>query len=193
MNSLLLYKAYFNRNSVFSVALLAVVVLIINRVIPPSVDAVFNLVISKNRVSITDIHQPRDIEMSKTVKVDRIDLADKSRFRHAKLGDLGYSGDFFVDIDAPFLVKKAGDFSFYVGSDDGFILSVDGRQLCEWTHDRPLTTDVCHVDLKEGNHTFKLVYFQGYGNAGLVMSYAFTSDGTQYLAGDDSKYLKFLH
>jgi len=187
MNSL-----YFNRNSAFSLALVLVVIAIINRVTPPMVDEVFNLVISKNRVAITDIHQPRDIEMSKTVKVDRIDLADKSRFRHAKLGDIGYSGDFFVDVESPFLVRKAGDYSFFVGSDDGFILSVDGKQLCEWTHDRPLTTDVCHVQLSEGNHSFKLVYFQGYGNAGLVMTYAFTSDGTQYFAGDDTKFIKFL-
>ena len=180
-----------NKNTLVSVLLLLVVLMIVNRIVPPSVDPVFNLIISKNRVSIADIHQPRDIEMTKAVKVDRIDLADKSRFRHAKLGEIGYSGDFFVDIDAPFTVKKAGDYIFYLGSDDGFIFSIDGQQLCEWTHDRPLTTDLCRMNLSEGQHTFKLVYFQGYGNAGLVMSYAYASDGKQYLAGDDSKYIKF--
>ena len=183
----------FNKNIVFSLLLAIVIGAILNRITPAHVTPVFNLVISKNRVGITDIHQPRDIEMSKTVKVDRIDLADKSRFRHKKLGDIGYSGDFFVDIDAPFIVKKAGEYTFYLGSDDGFIFSVDGKQLCEWTHDRPLTTDACHVKLTEGAHNFKLVYFQGYGNAGLVMSYAFTSDGKQFIAGDDSKYLKFVY
>jgi hypothetical protein len=183
----------FNRDWVFSALLFIVVVAIVNRITPPMVDEVFNLVISKNRVNIVDIHQPRDIETSKVVKIDRIDLTDKSRFRHPKLGDIGFTDDFFVDVDAPFLVKKAGDYTFYVGSDDGFELSVDGRKLCEWTHDRPLTTDACHVQLNEGTHNFKLTYFQGFGNSGLVMSYAFTSDGKQYTAGDDSKYIKFLH
>jgi hypothetical protein len=181
----------FNKNIVFSVLLAVIVIAIINRITPPYVSSVFDIVISKNRVSITDIHQPRDIEMTKTVKIDRIDLAEKSRFRHRKLGDIGYANDFFVDIDAPFTVKKAGDYVFYLGSDDGFIFSIDGKQLCEWTHDRPLTVDLCRINLAEGKHTFKLVYFQGYGNAGLTMAYAYAADGSQYMAGENSRYLAF--
>ena len=181
----------FNKNIVFSILLAVIVFAIVNRVVPPHVSPVFDVVISKNRVGITDIHQARDIEMTKTVKIDRINLADKSRFRHPKLGDIGYSGDFFVDIDAPFTVKKPGDYIFFLGSDDGFAFSVDGKQLCECTHDRPLTVDSCRVNLTEGKHNFKLVYFQGYGNAGLTMAYAFATDGKQYLAGDDSKYISF--
>ncbi|MET0356413.1 MAG: PA14 domain-containing protein, partial [Cellvibrio sp.] len=137
----------FNKNIVFSVLLAVIVIVIVNRIIPPHVSPVFDVVISKNRASITDIHQPRDIEMTKTVKIDRINLADKSRFRHSKLGDIGYSNDFFVDIDAPFKVKKAGDYIFYLGSDDGFALSIDGKPICEWTHDRPLTVDQCRINL----------------------------------------------
>lgn len=182
-----------NRNMVFSALLVVIIATIIHRITPPYVTPVFNLVISKNRVAITNIHQPRDIEMTKTVKVDRLNLADKNRFRHAKLGDLGYSNDFFVDINSSFMVKKAGSYVFNVASDDGFIFSVDGKQLCEWNHDRPLTTDSCHVKLTEGSHSFSLVYFQGYGNAGLIMHYGFSSDGKLYLAGEDSKYLQFLY
>jgi hypothetical protein len=137
----------FNRNTVFSALLLVIIASIIYRVIPTHVAPVFNLVISKNKVGIVDIHQARDIEVTKTVKVDRIELADKSRFRHAKLGDLGYSGDFFVDIEAPFIVRKAGSFTFYLGSDDGFVFSVDGKPICEWTHDRPLTVNACQINL----------------------------------------------
>jgi hypothetical protein len=181
----------FNKNTVFSILLAVIVVTIINRITPPYVNDVFNVVVSKNRTTITDIHQVRDIEMSKVVKVDHLNLAEKDRFRHPKLGDIGYSGDFFVDIDAPFLVKKAGAYVFYLGSDDGFEFSVDGKKICEWTHDRPFTTDICHVNLSAGQHNFKLVYFDGYGNSGLAMSYAFAADGTQYVAGDNSRYLEF--
>lgn len=181
----------FNRNIVFSALLAIIITAIIYRITPPYVSPVFDVVISKNRSAISDIHQPRDIEMTKTVKVDRIDLAEDSRFRHHKLGDIGYAGDFFVDIDAPFTVKKAGDYIFHLGSDDGFIFSVDGKQLCEWTHDRPFTVDSCRINLTEGKHTFKLVYFQGYGNAGLTMDYSYRPDGSQYVAGEDSRYISF--
>ena len=186
-------KFSINKNSVFSILLAIVIGAIINKIIPPHVTPVFTMVVSKNRISIVDIHQVRDIEMHKTVMIDRINLADKSRFRHPKLGDLGYNGDFFADIEAPFSVKVAGDYTFYVSSDDGFILSVDNQKLCEWTHDRPLSTSTCHVKLSAGSHNFTLNYFQGYGNAGLIMSYANTSSGKQYLAGDDSKFIEFQH
>ncbi len=184
-------SSLFNKNIAFSAVLVVIVGTILNRIIPPSVDPVFSAVISKNRIGITDIHQARDIEISKTVMIERIDLADKSRFRHAKLGDIGYSNDFFVDFDAPFTVKVAGDYQFFLASDDGFVFSVDDKPLCEWNRDRPITTDTCNVNLSPGEHRFKLSYFQGYGNAGLIMSYANTGDGTQYLAGENSKFLSF--
>lgn len=181
----------FNKNTVFSILLAAVTVVIIYRITPPYVADVFNVVISKNRTTITDIHQVRDIERSKVVKLDHLNLVDNNRFRHPKLGDIGYNGDFFVDIDAPFLVKKAGDYVFYLGSDDGFVFSVDGKKICEWTQNRPFTTDICRVNLSAGKHNFKLVYFEGYGNSGLNMSYAFAAHRKQYVAGVNSRYLEF--
>ena len=183
----------FNRNVVFSLLLALVIGAILNRITPPHVTPVFNLVISKNRTAITNIHQPRNIELTKEVKVDRLNLADKSRFRHPKLGDIGFSNDFFVDVKSAFLVKKAGDYSFNIASDDGFVFSVDGKELCEWNHDRPLTTDTCRVNLTAGTHEFTLVYFQGYGNAGLIAQYFYDTDGHQYYMGEDSKYLEFIY
>ena len=185
-NTTLLYK-----NIAFSVILAVIAIVIVHRIIPSHVDAVFTMTVSKNRVSITNIHQARDIELSKQVKIDRINLADKSRFRHEKLGDLGYAGDFFADINAPFTVKVEGDYYFYVASDDGFAFSVDSVQLCQWERDRPLTTDVCHVHLAAGVHQFALSYFQGYGNAGLIVNYSNSAEGKQYFAGENSKYVKF--
>lgn len=187
---------YVNKNTIFSALLLVIVAVILNKVIPPYVENVFTLVVSKNRTSIQDIHQVRDIETSKTFHIDRIALAEKSRFRHKKLGDLGFGNDYFADIEAPFTVKIAGDYVFYIGSDDGFAFEVDGRQVCEWTHakdqhDRPFATDSCHIRLKEGEHRFKLSYYQGFGNSGLEMNYSNTTSGTQYLAGQDSKFISF--
>lgn len=182
---------FFNKNVIFSIVLLVVVGAIINKVTPPYVPHVFNMTISKNKTSITDIYQSRDIATTKTVWIDRIDLTEKNRFRHPKLGDLGFGTDFFVDIEAPFTVKVEGGYVFYIGSDDGFSFSVDGKKVCDWTRDRPLTTDSCHIRLKPGEHRFKLSYFQGFGNSGLIMSYANTSSDSQYLAGQNSKFISF--
>lgn len=184
-------SSLFNKNSVFSVLLAVVSIAIIYRITPPYVNPVFDLVISKNRAAITNIHQPRDIELSKVVKVDRIDLAEKSRFRHKKLGDIGYAGDFFVDINSTFTVKKAGAYTFYLGSDDGFIFSVDGKHSCEWPSERPFSVNGCQINLDKGEHRFTLTYYQGFGNAGLTMEYAFTEDSTQYFAGENSEYISF--
>jgi hypothetical protein len=184
-------KIFFDKNIAFSIVLAVVIGSILDRVIPPSVDPIFSMIVSKNRSGISDIHQVRDIEISETVMVDYINLADKSRFRHEKLGDLGYSNDFFVDIDAPFTVKVAGDYYFLLASDDGFTFSVDNNKLCEWARDRPLTTDTCRVTLTKGEHRFKLSYFQAYGNAGLIMSYGNTTSDKQYFAGEESKYISF--
>jgi hypothetical protein len=181
----------FNKNTVFSILLAVVCAAIIYRITPPYVEAVFDVVVSKNRTTITNIHQARDIETSKVVKIDRINLAEKSRFRHPKLGDIGYSGDFFVDIESTFLVKKAGAYVFYLGSDDGFSFSIDGKKICEWPRERPFNTNVCHVDLTAGQHSFKVTHYQGYGNAGLVMKYAFAAHRKQYFAGENSQYLEF--
>lgn len=187
---------YFNKNTFLSALLIVIVGVILNKVTPPYVANVFTLVVSKNRTSIQDIHQVRDIETTKTYKIDRIDLAESSRFRHKKLGDLGLGNDYFADIEASFDVKIAGDYVFYIGSDDGFAFEVDERPVCEWTHtkdqhDRPFATDSCHIRLKEGKHSFKLSYYQGFGNAGLVMNYSNTISSTQYLAGQNSKFISF--
>ncbi len=180
-----------NKNTAFSMVMAICIYAILDRIIPPSVKPVFDLVMSKNATGITDIRQQRDIQLVKKISVDRIDLADKSRFRHAKIGDIGFGNDFFVDITSSFTVKQAGEYIFYLGSDDGFIFAIDGKELCSWANDRPLSKTPCKMNLNVGEHTFVLNYFQGYGNAGLIMSYAYAKDGEQYIAGTNSKYIEF--
>lgn len=180
-----------NKNTVFSVVLGIVVILIIGKITPIHVDEVIKLVISKNRTSISNIHQTRDIEFSKEVMVDELNLSEKSRFRHAKLGEIGYAYDFFVDIEKQFTVKTAGQYRFNIGSDDGFTASIDGKPLCEYAGDRPFTMESCLVDLTAGKHQFKLSYFQGYGNAGLSVEYMKTTNNKTYFFGENSKHVKF--
>jgi len=180
-----------NRNSIFSTALALVTILIIYRVIPVTVDPVVKLVISKNRASISNIYQQRDVEFTREVWVDKLDLEYKSRFAHPKLGNIAtYADDFFVDVEHTIKVKDTDTYQFLIGSDDGFSLNVDGKLVCEHLNDRPFSVQPCPIHLKEGEHLVRISYFQGFGNSGFTVQYA-KGDQKPRWFGEDSSSVKF--
>lgn len=184
-------KYLLNKNSLFTAILLVIVVIILVRITPTYIDPVVKLAIHKNRTNITNIYQQRDIEFTREVMVDRLNLLDKSRFSHPKLGNIAtFSDDFFVDVVHTIDVLEAGQFRFLVGTDDGFSLSIDGKKICEHLADRPFSVQPCFVELSKGKHQFNLSYFQGYGNSGLTVEYAY-GDGRQHWFGDDSDVMAF--
>lgn len=184
-------KIYFTKNAIFSTLLILVSMLIIVRITPVTVDPVIKLVISKNRSSITNIHQQRDIESVIEIKIDRLNLLHNGRFGHPKLGNIAtYSDDFFVDVDHKITVKKADTYRFLGGSDDGFYLNIDGKQVCEHQGDRPYAVQPCLIFLNEGEHQVRASYFQGFGNSGFTLEYARGEEKQQWF-GDDSASVKF--
>lgn len=184
-------QSYLTKNWLFSVALALVTVLIIYRIIPVTVDHVVKLTITKNRTSISNIYQQRDVESTNEVWVDVLNLEHKSRFGHPKLGNVAnYSEDFFVDVDHNITVKDADNYRFLIGSDDGFSLKVDGKLLCEHLGDRPFSVQPCLVHLNAGQHRVQVSYFQGYGNSGFTVEYARGDEKSRWF-GDDSNSVKF--
>lgn len=184
-------KLTMNKNTALSILLAVVTAAILWRITPVYVDPVIKLTIIKNRAQISNIHQPRNIEFTKEVMVDNLNLYHKSRFSHAKLGDIGYQDHFFVDVEHEFTVKMAGRYRFNIASDDGFTAAIDGNPLCEFDRDRPFSMQSCPVTLTAGKHTFRLSYFQGYGQSGLTVQYMSTTDSKAYYFGDDSRYMRF--
>ncbi len=184
-------QLFLTKNWLFSFALAFTSLLIVYRIIPVTVDPVVKLAINKNRVSIANIYQQRDIEATNEVWVDVLDLEHKSRFGHPKLGNIAnYSEDFFVDVDHKITVKNTDTYRFMVGSDDGFSLSIDGKLLCEHLGDRPFSVQPCTVHLSEGEHQVAISYFQGYGNSGFTVEYARGDDKPRWF-GEDSASVKF--
>ncbi|AQT60651.1 serine protease [Cellvibrio sp. PSBB023] len=180
-----------NKNSIFTALIIVVAILILVRIAPVTVDPVVKLVISKNRVSIGNIYQPRDIEFTREVMVDRLNLLEKSRFSHPKLGNIAtYSDDFFVDVNHTITIKQADTYRFLMGSDDGFSLRIDGKLICEHLSDRPYSVQVCMTHLSEGQHQVSMSYFQGFGNSGFTVQYARGDEKPNWF-GDDSKSVKF--
>lgn len=173
--------------------LVIVAVLILVRVLPPSVDQNLLLTIHKNRVPIEHLNQPRNIEFSKTVPLDKLDLSRGNRFAHPELGDVGFKENFFAEVEAEFQLEQSGDYGFLVASDDGFALEIDGEELCSFTKNRPMETEACRVDLEAGKHSFKLRYYQGVGHAGLKVQYTRKGEAGLHWFGEDSEYLKVLN
>lgn len=179
------------KNLFFSAALALVVVLIAIRITPVRVEPVLKLVISKNRSDISQLHQARDIEATTEVFVDRLELLEKSRFKHPKLGFISpYTENFFVDIRHTIKVKQAGTYRFIAGSDDGFSLRIDGRLLCQHATDRPYSQQTCTTPLSQGEHLVEISHFQGFGNSGFTLEYAL-GDGRTYWFGDSSSNIAF--
>jgi len=179
-----------NQNSIFSVLLVLLFSLVISHITPPSLDENMELILSKSRAHITTIDQTRSISTVRNIMIDEVNLHEKSRFYHPKLGILGWSNDFFADIQSSFTVSKAGTYRFVVGSDDGFALEIDGKRLCSFASDRAYSRQNCSARLTEGDHQLKLSYFQGYGNAGLTLQYLTEQKGKLRYWGENSKELK---
>lgn len=183
---------WFNSDTLVTLLLVLAAILIVIRILPPNVDRNLTLNIHKNKVAIEHLNQPRNIEFSKTVVLDKLDLSRGNRFAHAELGDVGFSDNFFAEVESEFQIKQGGEYRFLVASDDGFALAIDGEELCRYTGSRPIRTQVCRVRLEEGAHSFKLRYYQGVGHAGLKVQYRRKGDAELHWFGENSEYLKVL-
>jgi len=175
-----------NKNSITTFLLLLIAGLIIYRITPVYVPANIKVIASKNRVSITHIHQARDIINTRVVMLDKLNLYHKGKFGHAKLGNIAKaSDDFFIDVDQMISIHRAGNYQFLIGSDDGFSLTIDGKRVCEHVRDRPYSVQSCNVFLNPGQHRFQVSYFQGFGQSGFSVQYQ-TLDGKVYWFGENS-------
>ncbi len=171
--------------------MLIFVMMAIYKSTPPFVNEVFELNIQKNRVAIRDVYQKRDISNTKQIWVDKLMLKDGANLVHPKLGKIGFSDTFFIDIESDFRVKRSGVYYLIPGSDDGFVLEVDGAKLCDYAGDRPYATRRCRIELSKGNHSFKMSYYQGGGHAGLTLAYQADGDRKKRWFGENSKYMTF--
>lgn len=175
----------------FSALLLLFALFALYKSTPPMIDKVFELKISKNGKSIKTINDERDVKTTKTIWVDVLNLKDGYHLSHPKLGRIGFGDNFWIDVEGKFKVKEAGKYFFYPGSDDGFTLSINGKQLCQFAKDRAYATRSCPLTLEEGEHSFELNYFQGGGHSGLTLAYRHQKAKKRKWFGENSRYIKF--
>ena len=68
-------------------------------------------------------------------------------------------------------VPQTGVYVFYVNSDDGTKLTVAGKDIVLNDGVHGMTEEKAEIALAAGWHPFELVYFQGTGDMGLVLSW----------------------
>ena len=68
-------------------------------------------------------------------------------------------------------IPTEGIWTFSLGSDDGSVLYIDGEAIITQPNAQNYRTRMGIVTLSKGAHDFELRYFQGSGNAGLVLEW----------------------
>jgi len=85
--------------------------------------------------------------------------------------DLPWKEYFAVVWTGVLRVPKEAQYTFYLKSDDGSKLSLDGKVLIDHDGTHKMTEGAKSVDLTAGDHDFKLEYFQNRDKAGCVLSW----------------------
>jgi mono/diheme cytochrome c family protein len=81
----------------------------------------------------------------------------------------GRNNDFAVIYEAYLLVKVEGEYTFWIGSDDGSALFIDGKELINVDGIHPHTTKEGKVALSTGVHKIRVEYFEQGGEETLAL------------------------
>ncbi|MHA7814751.1 MAG: PA14 domain-containing protein [Phycisphaerales bacterium] len=101
-------------------------------------------------------------------QVDQINWVNKRD--HAFHAD-GPTTNFAVRLVGTIDIPQSGVWSFYLGSDDGSVLLIDGEVVIEQPYKQSYRTRTNFAILDAGEHEIEVRYFQGPGHAGLVLEW----------------------
>jgi hypothetical protein len=153
--------------------------------------------ISQDKNNLANINQPRATIFADTIFINNISFRKASSLRHSTLGALNFKEDFFIDFDAEFEVMESKIYAFIIFSDDGFMLSIDGKTVAEYPGLKPFEEGRGYAQFNKGKHRLKLSYFQGRWDTGIVAYYTCENQNNKYkkskfLIGDNSPCIKFI-
>jgi len=78
---------------------------------------------------------------------------------------------FYIRWTGQLRVPKEGTYTFFLESDDGSRLFIDGKQVVDNGGLHPMEEKSGQVDLKAGDHALKLEFFENEGDAGCKFSW----------------------
>ncbi len=103
-----------------------------------------------------------------TKTLPSINLSNTAALRTA----FGRDADFAAKITGFIEVPKDGTYTFYLNSDDGSAFYIGKDPLINNAGMHQMTEKDAYLDLKAGKHAFRLDYYQGAGEAGLMLSWS---------------------
>ena len=148
-----------------------------------------NVTILQNKRPIATVYDAKMVSKTKQIEVPTIDFTQGGVLHHNSMGPLDFKHNFFMNLDTKMDVKEGGYYRFIVTSDDGFVLKIDNKKVCEFSKNRAFEPTVCSSHLNKGEHIFKLSYFQGGGPLGLKVEYL--KGSKRYLVGESSGLMRF--
>lgn len=83
----------------------------------------------------------------------------------------GRGNDFGVRFEGFLSIEKEGDYTFHLGSDDGSVLTIDGRKVADSDGVHPHTVQSGSAKLKAGMHRLQVDYAQAAGEASLTLEF----------------------
>jgi PKD repeat protein len=93
-------------------------------------------------------------------------------FRHRDGTTLtGMSDTFYARFTGYILIPETGTYRFYVSSDDGFRLKIDGKTVVEYQNPRGYSASWKDKHFSAGVYPIELSYFEWTGNAGLKLEW----------------------
>lgn len=122
----------------------------------------------KQNGRIKTILTPIKTKYKRTYLIDEITFPKGSELYHKRLGKLGARSNFFIKFKTVTNILTEGTYKFIIASDDGFRLKIDNKTICSYIKDRPLKKSTCPIHLTKGKHNIYLLYFQGFGQLGLL-------------------------
>ncbi len=84
----------------------------------------------------------------------------------------GPSDRFAAKFEGEFTAESAGNYTFYLSSDDGSVLFIDGQQVINNDGLHAFQQQTATVNLSAGAHDIEVRYFENTGNAGLDLDWA---------------------
>lgn len=178
------------KNLALSLALIVVSIWVYIKSFPKTIEQNIAMELIQNNTSIKNVRQDIAQKSRKSYTIDTINFQNGNTLIHKSLGPMYAQKDFFLTFKTAMKTKKSGKYSFLISSDDGFLLKIDGKELCAFEKDRPISSTECTIELEEGLHILDLKYFQGYGNLGLQAKYYLEDQEASYI-GEESDYIEF--
>lgn len=79
--------------------------------------------------------------------------------------------NFYVDWTGVIRIPKDGEYTFFLESDDGSRLFIDGKQIVDHSGTHDMTEMSGRVTLKAGDHDLKVEFFDAEEDAGCILSW----------------------